>query len=132
MLFFGKRSTSRRIYDVGVYSASTAGCHQDLRRRKQRIKIESPNKTIKVLAKEAKDKLLALYNLSWRNVLPPSLKEAIGIPTQNKGKNTSSKASFLPNTLYRCIVKDRITNKILQQHLDSKQGYLHEPVCFKE
>ena len=80
------------------------------------------NEMIGHLGKTAKQKLLMIYNQSWKTgEFPHTWKEAIIIPIVKKGKNKQSKTSYRPISLLSCLGKtmERMVNKRLQFHLET-------------
>ena len=80
------------------------------------------NEMIGHLGKTAKQKLLMIYNQSWKTgEFPHAWKEAIIIPILKKGKNKQFKTSYRPISLLSCLGKkmERMVNKRLQFHLET-------------
>ena len=79
------------------------------------------NEMIKNLGNIALQKLLYIYNQSWKTgEFPAKWKEAILIPILKKGKDKNNKESYRPISLLSCLGKtmERMINKRLQNHLE--------------
>ena len=93
------------------------------------------NEMIKKLGPSAREKLLQLYNLSWKTgVFPSAWKEAIIVPIPKKGKNPTLKTSYRPVSLLSCLGKtlERMINKRLQWHLEENNLITKEQTAFRK
>ena len=92
------------------------------------------NEMIKHLGKNARQKLLELFNLSWKSgIFPAAWKEAIIIPILKKGKDSMKKNSYRPISLLSCLGKtlERIINKRLMCHLENNNLITSEQSAFR-
>ena len=97
-----------------------------LKNRKSPGKDGVTNEMIKNLGSHSKQKLLDIFNQSWRTgFFPCAWKEAILVPVPKKGKNRHSKNGYRPISLLSCLGKtmERIVNRRLQYHLE-KNGLI--------
>ena len=97
------------------------------KKKKKRKKRESPSEGRHFqwddchLGSEAKQRLLDIYNQSWKTgTFPTSWKQAIIIHILKKGKDRHSKTIYRPISLLSCLGKtmERIVNRRLQYHLE--------------
>ena len=92
------------------------------------------NEMLQHLGNTTTQKLLDIFNLSWRSgQVPQCWKEATMIPVLKKGKNRTKAASFRPISLTSCICKtlERIINQRMQWYLESESIILPEQAGFR-
>ena len=92
------------------------------------------NEMIKHLGQNARQKLLELFNLSWKSgIFPAAWKEAIIIPILKKEKDQMKKNSYRPISLLSCLGKtlERIINKRLMCHLENNNLITREQSAFR-
>jgi hypothetical protein len=84
----------------------------ELNKSIKQMKKQSPgpnlviNEMIQHLGNATKQKLLDIYNLSWRSgQVPQCWKEATMIPVLKKGTNRTKPASHRPISLTKCVCK---------------------------
>jgi hypothetical protein len=92
------------------------------------------NEMIQHLVNTTKQKLLDIYNLSWRSgQVPQCWKEATMIPVLKEGKNRTKPASYRPNSLTSCVCKtlERIINQRMEWYLESERIIFPEQAGFQ-
>merc|ERR1711867_336711 len=113
----------------------------ELEKAIKKLKKKSPgpdgitNEMIIHLSDTALQKLLDIFNLSWKNGDVPQIwKDATMIPILKKGKNKSKALSYRPISLTSCICKtmERIVNQRLQWHLKSQRTIAPEQLGFRQ
>ena len=93
------------------------------------------NEMIKHLGLSARNKLLELFNLSWKSgIFPSAWKEAVIIPVLKKGKDPKKKTSYRPISLLSCLGKtlERMVNKQLMWHLETNNLITKEQTAFRK
>jgi ribonuclease HI/uncharacterized protein YaaR (DUF327 family) len=93
------------------------------------------NEMIKHLGPAARQKLLKLFNQSWRTgVFPTAWKGAVIIPILKKGKSAKDKGSYRPISLLSCLGKtlERMVNKRLVWHLEMNNLITKEQTAFRK
>ena len=93
------------------------------------------NEMIMHLGDTALQKLLDIFNLSWKDGDVPQIwKDATMIPILKKGKNKSKALSYRPISLTSCVCKtmERIVNQRLQWHLESQRTIAPEQLGFRQ
>ena len=93
------------------------------------------NEMIMHLGDTALQKLLDIFNLSWKNGDVPQIwKDATMIPILKKGKNKSKALSYRPISLTSCVCKtmERIINQRMQWHLESQKTIVPEQAGFRQ
>ena len=93
------------------------------------------NEMIKHLGPTARQKLLELFNLSWKTgIFPSAWKEAIIIPILKKNKDPTKKTSYRPISLLSCLGKtlERMVNKRLMWHLETNNLITKEQTAFRK
>ena len=93
------------------------------------------NEMLQHLGKSALEKLLDIFNLSWRQgQVPQCWKEARMIPILKKGKNKTNVQSYRPISLTSCVCKtmERIVNQRLQNYLESESIIVTEQAGFRQ
>ena len=93
------------------------------------------NEMIMNLGNIALNKLLDIFNLSWRNGDVPQIwKEATMMPILKKGKNKSQALSYRPISLTSCVCKtmERIINSRMQWYLETENILTAEQAGFRQ
>ena len=93
------------------------------------------NEMIKHLGPIARQKLLELFNQSWRSgIYPTAWKEATIIPILKKGKDPKKKTSYRPISLLSCLGKtlERMVNKRLMWYLETNNLITKEQTAFRK
>ena len=92
------------------------------------------NEMLQHLGNTTMQKLLDIFNLSWRSgQVPQCWKDATMIPVLKQGKNRAKAASYRPISLTSCICKtiERIINQRMQWYLESESIILPEQAAFR-
>ncbi|KAK7093030.1 hypothetical protein V1264_008689 [Littorina saxatilis] len=87
------------------------------------------------LGNTALQKLLDIYNLSWKQgQVPQCWREATMIPILKRGKNKSKAQSYRPISLTSCVCKtmERIINQRLQLYLETQSIIAPEQAGFRQ
>ena len=93
------------------------------------------NEMLQHLGNTSLQKLLDIYNLSWKEGQVPQIwKEAIMIPILKKGKNKTKAPSYRPISLTSCLCKtmERIVNTRMQLYLESEGIIAPEQAGFRQ
>ena len=93
------------------------------------------NEMLQHLGNTALQKLLDIYNLSWKKgELPQIWKEANMIPILKKGKNKTKAVSYRPISLTSCVCKtmERIVNQRMQWYLETESLIAPEQAGFRQ
>ena len=92
------------------------------------------NEMLQHVGNIAQQKLLDIFNPSWRDgQVPQCWKEARMIPVLKKGKNKSRVLSYRPISLTSCVCKtmERIVNARMQWYLESESFIVPEQAGFR-
>jgi ribonuclease HI/endonuclease/exonuclease/phosphatase family metal-dependent hydrolase len=92
------------------------------------------NEMIQHMGNTALQKLLDIYNQSWKQgQVPQCWKKATMIPILKKGKNKHHPSSYRPISLTSCVCKtmERIVNQRLQWYLESEGILAEEQAGFR-
>jgi ribonuclease HI len=93
------------------------------------------NEMLQHLGNLATEKLLEIFNLSWRQgQVPQCWKEARMIPVLKKGKNRTKVLSYRPISLTSCVCKtmEHIVNQRLQLYLETESIIIPEQAGFRQ
>ena len=108
---------------------------KNLRDRKSPGPDKVSNEMLKNLGNKAKQKLLDIFNQSWKlGSVPQSWKDANMLPIHKKGKNKKDAKSYRPISLTSCIGKvlESMINKRLVWHLESNQIITPQQAGFRQ
>lgn len=107
---------------------------QQLKKKKSPGPDGITNEMIQHLGNTALQKLLDIFNQSWKTgQVPQCWKEATMIPIRKKGKNKSKVLSYRPISLTSCVCKtmERIVNKRMQWYLETEGIIAQEQAGFR-
>ena len=107
----------------------------DLKERKAPGPDSIHNDMLKRMGPQAKKKLLAIFNTSWRTVLlPSSWKKATMIPILKPGKPPNKADSYRPISLTSCLCKlmERMVNRRLIWYLENNGLLMYEQSGFRQ
>jgi ribonuclease HI len=93
------------------------------------------NEMLAHLGCAAVNKLLDIFNLSWKEGQVPQVwKEAVIIPVHKKGKDKKKAPSYRPISLTSCVVKtmERMVNQRLLWHLEKEDILAPEQAGFRQ
>ena len=93
------------------------------------------NEMLKYLGNTALQKLLDIFNHSWKSgEVPQCWREATMIPVLKKGKNRSKALSYRPISLTSCVCKtmERIVNRRMQWYLETENILVPEQAGFRQ
>ena len=94
-----------------------------------------PNDMLAHLGTQAKNKILGLFNTSWKTGLIPSIwKKAILIPILKAGKPRNKGNSYRPISLTSCMCKlmEQMVNKRLMWYLERNKILMDEQAGFRQ
>jgi ribonuclease HI len=137
-----RREEEQRSHDTNVHNSMKKDITlEELKKALKKLKKKkSPgpdditNEMLQHLGNVALNKLLDIFNLSWRQgQVPQCWKEARMIPVLKKGKNKSKSLSYRPISLTSCVCKamERILNQRLQWYLEEESIILPEQAGFR-
>ena len=107
----------------------------DLKERKAPGPDSIHNDMLKRMGPQAKKKLLAIFNTSWRTgLLPSSWKKATMIPILKPGKPPNKADSYRPISLTSCLCKlmERMVNRRLIWYLENNGLLMDEQSGFRQ
>ena len=107
---------------------------QKLKKKKSPGPDNITNEMLQHLGNVALQKLLEIFNLSWKQgQVPQCWKEAKMIPILKRGKNKSKPQSYRPISLTSCVCKtmERIINQRLQLYLETESIIIPEQAGFR-
>uniref|UniRef100_A0A0B7BSI4 Reverse transcriptase domain-containing protein n=1 Tax=Arion vulgaris TaxID=1028688 RepID=A0A0B7BSI4_9EUPU len=108
---------------------------RSLKKRKSPGNDGITNEMIIEMGRQAKKKLLEIFNCSWKSgVIPKEWKEAILIPIKKTGKDPTDPSSYRPISLLSCVGKllERMINTRLMWHLEEKGLLLPQQARFRK
>ena len=132
-----ERTTNVDVHDSmkeNITSSELKKAIRQLKKKKSPGPDNITNEMLQHLGNTALNKLLAIFNLSWKEgQVPQCWKEASMIPVLKKGKNKSKAVSYRPISLTSCVCKtmERIINQRLQWYLEEEQIIVPEQAGFR-
>ena len=126
------------IPDIMIKNLSMAELQKAIRKLKKK-KSPGPdgitNELIMHLRGESLQKMLDIFNLTWKNGdVPQQWKEATMIPILKQGKNKSKPLSYRPISLTSCVCKtmERIIGERMKWYLESEAILAPEQAGFRQ
>ena len=98
------------------------------------VPVRQTNEMIKSLGCRALNKLLEIYNISWKTEVPQIWREAIMVPIPKNGKERGNAGSYRPISLTSCLCKtmERIINHRMKGYLESNHLLADEQAGFRQ
>ncbi|KAK7113996.1 hypothetical protein V1264_000134 [Littorina saxatilis] len=133
-----RERTERNVQDAmqqDITMAELKNAIKKLKKKKSPGPDNITNEMLQHIGNSALQKLLGIFNLSWRQgQVPQCWKEARMIPVLKKGKNKTKTLSYRPISLTSCVCKtmERIVNQRLQLYLESESIIVPEQAGFRQ
>ena len=130
-----REGTAREGMEHEITMAELKSAIKKLKKKKSPGPDSITNEMLQHLGNLALEKLLHIFNLSWRQgQVPQCWREARMIPILKKGKNKTNALSYRPISLTSCVCKtmERIVNQRLQNYLESESIIVPEQAGFRQ